>query len=204
MKLLHVDSSILGPASASRKLSAALVAEWRKQNPQGEVVKRDLAFDPIPHLAGALLVAQGVDPAQHTPEVRHGLALGAQALEEFLDADIVVVGSPMYNFGIPSQLKAWIDRLAIAGKTFAYTETGPKGLVPGKTVIIASSRGGFYGADTPMASIDFQEKYLTAVFRFFGITDIRFLRAEGVNVSPDNRQKAIAAAELDAAQVVAG
>ena len=167
-------------------------------------MSRDLAPEPIPHLAGALLVAHGVDPAQHTPEVGHGLALGAQVLKEFLDADIVVVGSLRYIFGIPSQLKAWIDRLAIAGKTFAYIENGPKGLVPGKTVIIASSRGGLYGPDTPLASIDVREKYLAAVFRFFGITDIRFLRAEGVNISPDNRRKAIAAAEVDAAQVIAG
>ncbi len=203
MKLLHVDSSILGPASGSRRLSAGVVAEWRKQYPQVEVVSHDLAADPIPHLTGELLVAQGVDSSQHTPTVRHALALGTKALEEFLVADVVVVGAPMYNFGIPSQLKAWIDRLAVAGRTFAYTEKGPKGLAGGKTMIIASSRGGFYGPETPLSAIDFQEKYLTAVFRFFGITDIRFLRAEGVNVSPEARQQAIAAAERDIAQLIA-
>ena len=156
MKLLHVDSSILGPASGSRRLSAGVVAEWRKQYPQVEVVSHDLAADPIPHLTGELLVAQGVDSSQHTPTVRHALALGTKALEEFLVADVVVVGAPMYNFGIPSQLKAWIE-----------------------------------------------EKYLTAVFSFFGITDIRFLRAEGVNLSPEARQQAIAAAERDIAQLIA-
>jgi FMN-dependent NADH-azoreductase len=115
----------------------------------------------------------------------------------------VVVGAPMYNFGIPSQLKAWIDRLAVAGKTFAYTAKGPVGLVEGKTVIIASSRGGFYGPNSPLNAVDHQEKYLSAVFGFFGIKDVRFLRAEGVNVSAEQRQKAIADAESEVVQLLA-
>ena len=203
MKLLHVDSSILGEASASRRLSAAVVTDWRSDNPDGEIVARDLAANPIPHLGEEVLSMRGLNPGEPPAEIRHALAIGAEALDEFLTADVVVVGAPMYNFGIPSQLKAWIDRLAVAGKTFTYTEQGPRGLAGGKTVIIASSRGGSYGAETALAAIDFQEKYLSAVFRFFGITDIRFVRAEGLNISPENRENSIAAAERDIPQLLA-
>ncbi len=203
MKLLHVDSSILGAASASRRLSAAVVAQWRLHHPDGEIVVRDLAADPIRHLGGEVLTLQGLNPSEPTPEVRHALSVGAAAPEEFLAADVVVIGVPMYNFDIPSQLKAWIDRLAVAGKTFAYTEQGPRGLAGGKAVIIASSRGGYYGPETPLAAIDLQEKYLSTVFGFFGITDIGFLRAEGVNISPENREQSIKAAERDVVQLVA-
>ena len=203
MKLLHIDSSALGAASASRRLSAAVVAQWRLHNPDGEIVARDLAANPIPHLGEEVLAMRGLNPGESTPEIRQALAIGAEALEEFLSADIVVIGAPIYNFGIPSQLKAWIDRLAVAGKTFTYTEAGPRGLAVGKTVVVASSRGGYYGPDTPLVAIDFQEKYLSAVFVFFGITDIRFVRAEGVNVSPENRETSLAAAERDVARSLA-
>ena len=126
--------------------------------------------------------------------LQRDLAAGQAALEEFLAADIVVIGAPMYNFGIPSQLKAWIDRLAVAGKTFRYTEKGSEGLAGGKKVIVASSRGGFYGPDTPAAFLDHQESYLRGIFGFFGITDVSFVRAEGVQLGPDKRAAAIAAA----------
>ena len=142
-------------------------------------------------------MAGAVDASQHSPELQKDLADSAAVMDEFLAADVVVVGAPMYNFGIPSQLKAWIDRLAVAGKTFKYSEKGAEGLAGGKTVIIASSRGGFYGEGTPLAVIDHQEPYLKAIFGFFGITDIRFVRAEGVAVSPEHRQKAIDAAEVE-------
>ena len=203
MKLLHVDSSTLGAASASRRLSAAVVAQWKMQNPDGEIVSRDLAADPLAHLGGEVLTMRGLNPSEPTPEVRHTLSMGVAALDEFLSAEIVVIGAPMYNLGIPSQLKAWIDRLAVAGKTFTYTEQGPRGLAGGKTLIIASSRGGFYGPRTPLAVIDFQEKYLSAVFGFFGITDIRFLRAEGLNISPEDREQSIEMAERDALRLFA-
>jgi FMN-dependent NADH-azoreductase len=202
MKLLHVDSSILGADSVSRGLSAKAVAQWRARRPDITVTYRDLAAEPLSHLSGALLVAQGIDASQHSPEIRHDLAVSAKVLEEFLAADVVVIGAPMYNFGIPSQLKAWIDRLAVAGKTFAYTEQGPKGLAGGKTVVIASSRGGFYGAGTPTAAFDHQETYLAANFAFFGITDVRFVRAEGVKVSPEAKQKAIEAADREVVRLL--
>jgi FMN-dependent NADH-azoreductase len=116
-------------------------------------------------------------------------------------ADVVVVGAPMYNFAIPSQLKAWIDRLAVAGKTFRYTANGPQGLAGGKTVIIASSRGGFYGAETPIAFLDHQENYLQGLFGFLGITDVRFIRAEGLALGADQRANAMADARHEIAKL---
>jgi FMN-dependent NADH-azoreductase len=202
MKLLHVDSSILGPGSVSRQLSADVVAVERRLHPGLEVVYRDLAIAPVGHLSGAhLAAAQGAAP--ETADVQLDVASGQAALEEFLAADIVVVGAPMYNFGIPSQLKAWIDRLAVAGKTFRYTEKGAEGLAGGKKVIVASSRGGFYVPQTPIAFLDHQETYLRNIFSFFGITDVSFIRAEGVALGPDQRAQSIAAAQTTIAGLAA-
>ncbi len=202
MNILHIDSSILGAGSVSRALSAETVAALRARHPAARVTYRDLGAAPVGHLSGAhLAAAQGAVP--EAAALREDLAAGQAALEEFLAADIVVVGAPMYNFGVPSQLKAWIDRLAIPGKTFRYTEAGAEGLVGGKIVIIASSRGGFYGAETPTAFLDHQESYLRGIFGFFGITDVRFVRAEGVNLGPDRREAAIGAAREEIARLVA-
>jgi FMN-dependent NADH-azoreductase len=197
MKLLHIDSGILGENSVSRRLSAALVAQWRKHNPDVTVIYRDLAATPLEHLSGTYLMAQAVDPSQHGPALQKDLATSGEVLDEFLAADVVVIGAPMYNFTIPSQLKAWIDRVAVNGRTFRYTDEGPEGLAGGKKVIIASSRGGFYGPGTAAAAIDHQEPYLRAVFGFLGVTDIDYVRAEGVNVSAERKQEAIAAAERE-------
>ncbi|MBS0235207.1 MAG: FMN-dependent NADH-azoreductase [Proteobacteria bacterium] len=202
MKLLHVDSSILGAGSVSRQLTAEIVAAERRLHPELEVIYRDLALEPVGHLSGAhLAAARGAAP--ETPDVGQDVAAGLAALDEFLAADIVVVGAPMYNFAIPSQLKAWIDRLAVAGKTFRYTEKGPEGLAGGKKVIIASSRGGFYGPQTPIAFLDHQETYLRNIFGFFGITDVTFIRAEGINLGPDQRAQSIAAAQNSIAGLAA-
>lgn len=201
MKLLHVDSSILGPASVSRQLSETIVAAQRAAHPALEVDRLDLATQPIGHLTGLhLAAAQGAAP--EAPALIADVTAGNAALDAFLSADIVVVGAPMYNFGIPSQLKAWIDRIAVAGKTFRYTENGPVGLAGDKKVIIASSRGGFYGADTAMAALDHQENYLRGVFAFFGITDISFIRAEGVAMGDEERAQAIAAARTEIGKLV--
>jgi FMN-dependent NADH-azoreductase len=202
MKLLHVDASILGASSLSRQLSAAIVKRLRDANPAIEVTYYDLDAEPLGHLTGAhLAAAQGASP--EAPSLQQDLALGQKALEDFLAADTVVIGAPMYNFSIPSQLKAWIDRLAVAGKTFRYTEKGPEGLAGGKRVIIASVRGGFYGSQTPAAFLDHQETYLRDVFGFFGITDVTFIRAEGVNVGPDQRNAALEAATAEVAMLAA-
>ena len=181
MKLLHLDSSALGTQSASRELSAAIVARHLAANPGLEIAYRDLDADPLPHLDGAALA--GSDPAL--------AARAAAVMQEFLEADVVVVGAPMYNFGIPSTLKAWIDRIAVAGKTFRYTAEGPVGLAGGKKVVVASTRGGFHQG----AASDFQEPYLRFVFGFLGITDVEFVRAEGVAVSAEHKSQALAAAK---------
>ena len=202
MKLLHVDASILGANSISRQLSAAIVKRLREDNPAVEVTYHDLGAEPLGHLTGAhLAAAQGATPEE--PALQRDLARGQKALEDFLAADVVVIGAPMYNFSIASQLKAWIDRIAVAGKTFRYTDKGPQGLAGGKRVIVASSRGGFYGPQTPTASFDHQETYLRGVFAFVGITDITFIRAEGVNVSPDQRKAAIEAATAEVGKLAA-
>lgn len=202
MNLLHVDSSILGPGSVSRHLSAAIVAQQQALHPGITLVRRDLATHPVDHLTGEhLAAAQGAVP--EAAALQADIAAGQAALEEFLAADIVVVGAPMYNFGVPSQLKAWIDRLAVAGRTFRYGAQGPEGLAGGKTVIIASSRGGFYGAESQAAFLDHQESYLRGVFGFFGITDIRFIRAEGVALGEPQRQQAIDSAEAEILKLAA-
>jgi len=202
MKLLHIDASILGENSVSRQLSAAIVARLRQAHPDAAVTYYDLGTEPIGHLTGAHLgAAQGLF-AENT-SLQQEVARGQQALDDFLGADILVVGAPMYNFSVASQLKAWIDRLFVAGKTFRYTEKGVQGLAGGKKVVIASSRGGFYGPDTATAFLDHQETYLRNVFGFFGVTDIAFVRAEGLNVSADQRKASIAAATAEAGRLAA-
>lgn len=198
MKILHINSGILGEHSVSRRLTSAIVSQLKADRPDAEITYRDLASERVPHLTGAQIMApadlEGVDAAL-AADVR----IGRQMLEEFLAADTVVVGAPMYNFSIPSQLKAWIDRLAVAGKTFRYTEAGPEGLAKGKKLIVASTRGGHYSV-APASAMDHQETYLRSVFGFFGITDIEFIRAEGLNLGPDQKQFAIAEAEKTIAE----
>ncbi|MBW7965815.1 FMN-dependent NADH-azoreductase [Bradyrhizobium sp. BR 10261] len=192
MKLLHIDSSVLGPHSVSRQVSAAIVDRLRQATPSLEVVYRDLAETPLAHLSGShLAAAQGAPaPAELGPD----LAASETVLNEFLDADIVVIGAPMYNFTIPSQLKAWIDRVLVKGKTFKYDASGPEGLVGDKRVIVAISRGGHYGAETPYAAGEHLETYLRWVFGFMGITSLEFISADGVNLGPEHREKAVAGA----------
>jgi FMN-dependent NADH-azoreductase len=202
MKLLHIDTSILGQNSVSRQLTAAIVARLQAVHPALEIRYLDLGAEPLAHLSGAhLAAAQGATP--ESAALALDLQRGREALETFLAADIIVVGAPMYNFTVSSQLKAWIDRVCVAGKTFRYGDTGPQGLAGGKKVIIASSRGGFYGPQTPAAALEHQESYLRGVFAFLGITEVTFVRAEGVNISPDQRQAAITAATAEAAQLAA-
>jgi FMN-dependent NADH-azoreductase len=192
MKLLHIDSSVLGPHSVSRQVSAAIVDRLRQANPGLEITYRDLTATPLSHLSGShLAAAQGATPeAALVPD----LAAGQAALDEFLAADIVVVGAPMYNFTLPSQLKAWIDRIVVAGKTFKYGPQGAEGLAGNKRVIIAISRGGFYGAGTPAALGEHLETYLRWVFGFIGVTNPELIYADGVQVGPEHREKALAGA----------
>ncbi len=194
MNLLHVDSSITGEQSVSRKLSAAVVARLTADYPGLTVIRRDLVAEPLPMLDAATLAGINVAPQPQSAEHREEERVQHAVMREFLAADIVVVGAPMYNFGVPAQLKTWIDYLAVAGKTFKYTAEGPVGLVPGKHVVIASSRGGMYGPGAPAAGFEHQDSYLRTIFGFFGITDIRFVRAEGLAMGPDKAQAAVAGA----------
>jgi FMN-dependent NADH-azoreductase len=199
MKLLHIDSSISGEGSATRQLSAAIVNAFDHGIPGLEVVSRDLDADPVPHLDSRSLGS--VRPTANDAGTQ-GADDSAAIVQQFLDADIIVIGAPMYNFTIPSQLKAWLDRVLIAGKTFRYTETGPIGLAGGKRVIIASSRGGLYAPGMPFEANDFQEKYLRAIFAFIGIEDVEIIRAEGLAFSPEHRVAALGEA-LAAAHLIA-
>jgi FMN-dependent NADH-azoreductase len=190
MKLLHIDSSILGAGSVSRQLTAKLVSAARSKHRDLQVTYRDLVAQPVGHLTGAhLAAAQGAKP--ESSALQQDVSAGLNDLDAFLAADVVVLGAPMYNLSISSQLKAWIDRVAVAGKTFRYTEKGPVGLAGGKKVLIASSRGGFYGQGTPAAFLDHQETYLRGVFAFLGVTDVQFIRAEGLATGDANRSKAL-------------
>jgi len=192
MKLLHIDSSVLGPHSVSRQVSAAVVDRLRQATPGLEILHRDLSVTPLAHLSGShLATAQGgaADAA-----LQNDLAAGQGMLDEFLAADIVVLGAPMYNFTIPSQLKAWIDRIVVAGKTFKYSAEGVEGLAGNKRVIVAISRGGFYGAGSPAAAGEYVETYLRWVFGFIGVKNLEFISADGVQVGPEHREKALAGA----------
>lgn len=192
MKLLHIDSSVLGPDSVSRLVTAAAVARLSDANPGLTVTYRDVATTPFTHLSGAhLAAAQG---APLDPATALDVAAGTAALDEFLAADIVVIGAPMYNFSIPSQLKAWIDRITVAGKTFKYSAAGFEGLAGGKRVIIAVTRGNFYGAGAPAAAYEHVETYLRSVFAFIGLTDLEIIAADGIGAGPEHREKAVSGA----------
>src|SRR5215469_3704111 len=169
MKVLHVDSSIQGSASATRDLTREIVARLTAARPDAAVTYRDLAAQELPHLSNAALTRSNELEA----------ARNAAVLEEFLDADVLVIGAPLYNFSVPSQLKAWIDRIVIAGRTFRYTERGPE------------ARAGVY---EPGSAAEFGESYLRFVFGFLGIRDVTFVRAEGLAHSPQHRESALSAA----------
>ena len=208
MKLLHLDSSILGGHSASRQVSRDIVERLRGDGGAVEVVSRDLVANPLPHLELANLpsrhrLAAEVDEAAKASSAADR-AESDRVLQEFLDADIVVVGAPLYNFSVPSQLKAWIDRICVAGVTFSYGANGPEGLMKDKRVVLAPARGGFYGQGSPFAAFEHMETYLRTVFGFLGVTDIETIAAEGLSGGPDARASAMeraaaAAHELRAA-----
>lgn len=199
MKLLHVDSSILGDNSVTRTVTAGIVAALKAEDPGVEVIHRDLGAAPIGHLSGAYLAGQSAD-VKHDQALQEDLDLGGRTLAEFLAADVVVIGAPMYNFAVPSQLKAWVDRVMVAGKTFRYTASGPEGLAGGKRVIVAVSRGGHYEG-LPAQAMEHGESWLRVVFGFMGIPDVEVIRAEGVARGPEVREASLKAA-LDAAKTL--
>lgn len=195
MKLLHVDTSILGGRSVSRELTA-LIVERLTAGAQSDITYRDLTAEAVPHLTAVSL------PSKHPGSAMAGrLDAASQAirdesdrmLEEFLAADVVVAGAPMYNFTVPSQLKAWIDRLIVPGTTFKPGPNGVEGLAKGKRVIVAVARGGFYGPGTATLPAEHAETLLRTAFGFMGITP-EFVLAEGMNFGPDAKAKAVASA----------
>lgn len=188
MKLLHIDSSILGDNSASRQLSAGVVKAWQAAEPGVEVTYRDVAAEGFNHFSGATLGALGTPADQRSAAQQHEAELSAKTLAEFLAADAVVIAAPMYNFTIPTQLKAWIDRIAVAGQTFRYSEAGPEGLCGNKKVIVVSTSGGLHaGQATGVA----HEDYLKVLLGFLGITDIEFVRAHGLAYGDEFRSKSL-------------
>ena len=202
MKLLHIDTSILGKGSVTRELTA-LIVERLADKGGVEVTHRDLASESLPHfdlptLPGAHPLA-GMAPSFDAA----ARAASDRMLEEFIAADTVVIGAPMYNFTIPSQLKAWIDRVVVPGKTFRRGENGPEGLAGGKRVIVAVARGGFYGEGTAAVSAEHAESYLRSVFSFIGITDLEFIRAEGLSAGEADKSKAVASAREAVQQLAA-
>ncbi len=204
MNILHIDASPQGSASISRQLTSAVVERLKQDNPNAKVSHRDLIATPVSHLSGELLQVLRPAPGSAPPSAPALIAEAEQTetlLSELLGADVIVIGAPMFNFSIPSQLKAWIDRVAQAGRTFSYTADGPVGLAVGKKAIVVSTRGGFYAGTAYEAAMDHQESYLRTILNFMGITDVTYVRAEGMAVSPEKKVEAIASASRQIADL---
>jgi FMN-dependent NADH-azoreductase len=192
MNVLYVTSSPRGSASYSNRVAAEVLDELRARNPGAIVATRDLARDPLPHIGDDFVTATRSPNGPQT-DAQHALLAHSDALvDELFAADVIVIAAPMINFTIPTNLKAWIDYVARAGRTFRYSEKGPEGLVSGKQVILVAARGGVY-ADTGKA-LDFQVPYLKSVLGFLGMTDVEVLEVEGTAYGPDAAEKAVAAA----------
>jgi FMN-dependent NADH-azoreductase len=176
MKLLQIDSSARS-SSVTRQLTVKFVEEWKKNHPAGEVTRRDLTRTTFPHITDDW-GATHLDPSQLTPDQRNYLSISDQLIEELEVADIIVIGAPMYNFAIPSSLKAWIDQIVRMGKTFGYGPSGAHGLLAKKRVIVVTARGGAYEKGTPAEKFDFQEPYLRHILGFVGLNDVTFIHAE--------------------------
>jgi FMN-dependent NADH-azoreductase len=200
--ILHIDSSPMGDRSISRKLTGKVLAELQARFPGSKVTTHDFAATPLPHVNGPMLGAFFTPPDQRSAEQVQLATQSDELITELFAADVIVIGVPMWNFGIPSSLKAWIDHVIRAGKTFAYGANGPEGLIPaGKKVIIVSSRGAVY-TEGPYQSLDFQEEYLRSVFAFVGLKDVSFVRAEGVAMGEDAVKAAMATADAHLAKAL--
>lgn len=197
-QLLHIDSSILGGNSVSRQFTAQIVASWRAAHPATEVSYLDLAVETPSHFSADAMGFRLPPSSEQLSEVqKRENAISEALVSQFLAADVLVVGAPLYNFTIPTQLKAWIDRIAQVGRTFKYTDKGAVGLAGGKTVIVASTRGGMYSTSDAGNAMEHQESYLKTIFGFFGVTDVRFVRAEGLAMGEAAKAAALALAKLD-------
>jgi len=187
--LLKVQTSLFGAGSQSSQLGDRFVASWLAKNPGGRVVTRDLAANPVPHLTAERFAAFASKPTERTTEQQAALNYSDELIAELKDADTIVFAVPMYNFSVPSTLRAYFDHIARSGVTFRYTATGPQGLLQGKQVYVFATRGGFY----PEA-IDTQTPYLRQFLGFIGLTDVQFIYAEGLAINEETREKSLNAA----------
>jgi FMN-dependent NADH-azoreductase len=194
MKLLRIDSSARS-SSVTRQLTAKFVEEWKKNHPSGEVIQRDLATTTMPHITDHW-GGTHLEPSQMSPAQRNYLATSDRLIEELQAADTIVIGAPMYNFAIPSSLKAWIDQIVRMGKTIGYGPSGARGLLANKRVIVVTARGGAYGKGSPAEKFDFQEPYLRHIFGFIGLTDVTFIHAENQGREEAGPRLAAAAEEV--------
>ncbi|HEX7812975.1 MAG TPA: NAD(P)H-dependent oxidoreductase [Burkholderiales bacterium] len=192
MKVLQLDSSILGEASVSRQLTRLVVEQLRASDPDLKLVHRDLGREPIAHLTGEVLATRGTAAELLNDLQGREARLDAQLIDELQAADLLVIGAPLYNFTVPTGLKAWIDRVAVAGKTFRYTDKGQEGLVNGKKAVIIATSGGAY-ADSPVDAM--HVGYLKQLLGFLGITDVEVVRAAGLAIGPEVRAHALAKAK---------
>ncbi len=197
-ELLHIDSSIFGSGGQSSQLGAYFLERWKAAHPDSHIVSRNLATDPVPHLDGNAVMAFMGDPDGLSDSQTEAVERSAELIGEIQKADTVVIGLPMYNFGVPSTLKAWIDHIARAGVTFQYTENGPEGLLKGKKVYVLAARGGIYQG-TPA---DSQTPYLQAIFGLMGLDDVTFVYAEGLNMGDEAKAAALDAARRQIAELV--
>lgn len=188
--LLQIHTSIFSTGGQSSRLAQQFVDEWRGSHPNGRVVVRDIGSDPIPHLTAERFQAFLAKPEEHTPEQRAVAAFSDRLIEELRQADVIVLGLPMYNFGVPSSLKAYFDHIARAGVTFRYTAQGPQGLLTGKRAYVFAARGGLY-AGSPL---DTQTAYVRDFLRFIGIDDVEFVYAEGLAMGEEAKGAALAKA----------
>ncbi len=192
MQILRIDSSTTGEQSISRRLTEMLTRHFREKHPEASLVTRDLAADPLPHIDPITTAAIRTPPETHAEAVAEAYPEQRAVLDEFLASDIVIVGAPMYNFSIPSQLKAWLDRLGVPGATFRYSENGPEGLAGGRKVVVASARGGAYTTDEMAEN---QESLLATMFGFIGIEDLAFVRVEKAGFGPEAIEQGLADAQ---------
>jgi len=191
VRILHIDSSVQGGNSFSRKISADVMEKLKARYPDAIVTYRDFGKDPVPHLTEVSMAATQGLTTEHEPDIKAELALSAVLLEEFLSADVIVIGTAFYNLTVSSALKAWIDRLLIVGKTFRYTPEGElEGMMGDKKVVLCISRGGYYNEGAPGAAIEHCESYLRAIFAFIGVQALEVIAADGVSIGPEHRSQA--------------
>jgi FMN-dependent NADH-azoreductase len=196
--VLVIESSARQQGSVSRQLTAQFIANWQAANPADQIKVRDLAVDQVPHLDANLLGGWMTPAGQQSEAEQAALALSNVLTDELLAADVLVLAAPMYNFAIPSTLKAWLDHVLRAGVTFKYTQTGPQGLLSGKRAFVLTARGGIYAGSTQ----DHQEPYLRQALAFVGIHDVNFIHAEGLNLGDDFMEKGLNQAKAQLAQAI--